>query len=187
MNPDPSSIFSTPVLDSAVLVRTERLRIGVLQSELLASYCEIVCDPSTGLYDEEFPKSSEEALQSLQESVATEPFTVEEWNEYGVFAESTLVGVISHRDFPADDGRMRSRVGYHFNAGFQGRGFATEAVRGLVQTLCENGINEIECVVHPDNIPSLALLRRLGFAQVGFDADANEVVFQYTISDETRR
>lgn len=183
MNPDPASLISTTELDPAVLVRTERLRIGVLHSELLSSYCEIVCDPSTGLFDEEFPKSSDEAYQSLQESASTEPFTVEEWNEYGVFADSTLVGVISHRDFPGDDGRMRSRMGYHFHAGFQGRGFATEAVRGLVQTLCENGINEIECVVHPDNTPSLALLRRLGFAQVGFNAAVNEVVFQYVFAN----
>ena len=182
MNPDPSTPSSYTVLDPAALVQTERLRIGVLQSELFASYCEIVCDPNTGLYDEEFPKSKEEALQSLQESISTEPFSTEEWNEYGVYSDTELVGVISHRESTGSDGRLHSHMGYHFHAGFQGRGFATEAVRGLLSILSEQGICDVECVVHPENTPSLALLKRIGFAQAGFDASANEIVFQYALS-----
>ena len=173
MNPLPA-----PLCDLVPLVQTSRLRIDSLRPECFDAYCEIVCHEDTGRFDDEFPKSLDAADESFQESMEREPFSSEGWNEYGVFTEQgDLVGVVSHCERLCEDGLVRSRMGYHFHPDRQGKGYATEAVRALLTTLFEQGSHEVECVVHPLNERSIALLCRLDFRQVSFDPRANEELY----------
>jgi len=59
-------------------------------------------------------------------------------------------------------------IGYWFAARVRGRGIATEAVRAVVGALASSrpGCSIVaEC--HPENEPSRALLRRIGFVSTG--------------------
>ncbi|WP_243369513.1 GNAT family N-acetyltransferase [Microvirga solisilvae] len=60
-------------------------------------------------------------------------------------------------------------MGYYGVAGMNGRGLMNEAV-GLVSThaFTELGLHRIEANIQPDNEPSRALVKRLGFRQEGF-------------------
>lgn len=60
-------------------------------------------------------------------------------------------------------------MGYYAVAGMNGRGLMGEAV-GLVVThaFTELGLHRIEANIQPDNAPSRALVKRLGFRQEGF-------------------
>jgi RimJ/RimL family protein N-acetyltransferase len=95
----------------------------------------------------------------------------------------------------ADDGRQlvghcgfhgppdvigRAEIGYTVFSAFRGKGFAKEAARGLVEWAFEQGEREVYASVSPDNAPSLAVVRALGFIQVGTqedDVDGLELVF----------
>lgn len=174
----PSDFF----LETSLLVQTQRLTLRSLIEDHFSQYCEIVCDPSIGDFDNEFPKSPGQAQDSFQESLSCPPLSPEVWNEYGVFdEESRLVGLVSHFDSEAIPGERKSRVGYHFHSRFQGRGYGTEAVGALVSLLLEHGVQSVEGIVHPENKPSVSLLKRLGFSLIGFDIAKNEILFQLSM------
>jgi [ribosomal protein S5]-alanine N-acetyltransferase len=73
-------------------------------------------------------------------------------------------------------------VGYTVFEGFRGRGYATEAARALIAwAQAEHGVHRFIASVAPDNVPSLALVRRLGFVQTGSqwdEEDGEELVFE---------
>ncbi len=59
-------------------------------------------------------------------------------------------------------------VGYTFSEKFHHKGYATEALRGLVKYLfSEKGVVRIEAKVMPQNLPSVKLLKRVGFENEG--------------------
>jgi RimJ/RimL family protein N-acetyltransferase len=74
----------------------------------------------------------------------------------------------------------RAEIGYTIFAAYRGHGYAKEAARALVEWAFEQGQREVFASVAPDNAPSLAVLRSLGFLQVGTqldDVDGPELVF----------
>ena len=74
----------------------------------------------------------------------------------------------------------RAEIGYTVFAPFRGRGFAKEAARALVGWAFAQGETEVYASVSPDNEPSLAVVKSLGFKQVGTqddEVDGLELVF----------
>ena len=73
-------------------------------------------------------------------------------------------------------------VGYAIFPEFRGRGYATEAARGLLEWAeRERGIRRFVASVRPDNEPSLAVVRKLGFTHTGEhmdEIDGLELVFE---------
>lgn len=60
-------------------------------------------------------------------------------------------------------------LGYYGVAGASGRGLMSEAVRAVVtQSFRELGLHRLEANIQPDNKPSRALVKRLGFRQEGY-------------------
>jgi [ribosomal protein S5]-alanine N-acetyltransferase len=60
-----------------------------------------------------------------------------------------------------------SEIGYMLAPGAQGRGLAGEAIAGLIGLLFTEGHRRLFADVDPDNLRSIALLERLGFALEG--------------------
>jgi RimJ/RimL family protein N-acetyltransferase len=74
----------------------------------------------------------------------------------------------------------RAEIGYTVFVPFRGWGFATEAAKALTEWALAQGEKRVFASVSPDNGPSLAVIRHLGFAQVGTqedDVDGLELVF----------
>ncbi|MEZ4437194.1 MAG: GNAT family N-acetyltransferase [bacterium] len=73
-------------------------------------------------------------------------------------------------------------LGYHFLPAAQGRGHATEAARAaLDHAFAALGAREVLAWSHPDNVRSVALLGRCGFAAEGPDpAERGELRFRLT-------
>ena len=74
----------------------------------------------------------------------------------------------------------RAEIGYTVFTPYRRRGFAQEAARALVEWAFAQGEKEVFASVSPDNQPSLAVLRSLGFTQVGSqhdEIDGLELVF----------
>ncbi|MFL5680814.1 MAG: GNAT family N-acetyltransferase [Chloroflexota bacterium] len=91
-----------------------------------------------------------------------------------------LVGSVGFHGPPNDDGRVE--VGYHVEPEFRRRGFATEAVRALLDWAWrEHSISRFRASVAPTNMASLAVVGGLGFRQTGRqwdDIDGEELVFE---------
>ena len=76
-------------------------------------------------------------------------------------------------------------VGYTIFAEHRRHGYATEAVRALLDWARVEGIHRFVASVGPQNEPSLAIVRRLGFVEVGRhwdDEDGEELEFELTPS-----
>lgn len=66
-------------------------------------------------------------------------------------------------------GFQNAYLGYYGMTGFSGRGLMTEGVRLTVQTAFNDvGLHRLEANIQPENMKSIALVRRLGFRNEGF-------------------
>ena len=90
-------------------------------------------------------------------------------------------GAVGHCGFHGPPDRIgRAEIGYTVFSQFRGRGYAQEAAKGLVDFAFARGEREVYAAVSPSNAPSLAVVRRLGFKQVGTqedEVDGLELVF----------
>lgn len=90
-------------------------------------------------------------------------------------------GVVGHCGFHGPPQTIgRAEIGYTVFSEFRGRGFAKEAARGLVEWAFAQGEREVYASISPDNAPSLAVVKWLGFTQVGTqedEVDGLELVF----------
>jgi ribosomal-protein-alanine N-acetyltransferase len=91
-----------------------------------------------------------------------------------------VIGSAGFHAPPDEDGRVE--VGYRVEPGYRRQGVASEVVRALFDWAArEHGVTRFRASVSPDNLPSLAVIGRLGFRQVGVqmdDIDGEEYVFE---------
>ena len=91
-----------------------------------------------------------------------------------------IIGSAGFHSPPDVDGRVE--IGYRVEPDYRRLGVATEVVRALFDwSMREHGVQRFRASVAPDNLPSLAVVRRLGFRQTGVqvdDIDGEEIVFE---------
>jgi RimJ/RimL family protein N-acetyltransferase len=87
-----------------------------------------------------------------------------------VWVDERLVGWVDY-DLDSDHdwlGPGEVNVGYYFFAEARGKGYASRAVELLLEHLNHDTEHSVATLlIHPENVRSLALARRLGFAQNG--------------------
>ena len=85
-------------------------------------------------------------------------------------AERALVGDIGFKGSPDD--RQTVEIGYSILPAFQGRGYATEAARALLDWgLARPGVRRVVANCLADNAASIRVLRKAGMRQTGRDRD----------------
>jgi len=90
---------------------------------------------------------------------------------YGLWAlelrdTGSVIGAVLLVPLPGGDGQVE--IGWHLNPDYWGRGYATEAGRGVVGlAFGARGLAEVLAVVYPDNAKSIAVCRRLGMTHLG--------------------
>jgi RimJ/RimL family protein N-acetyltransferase len=94
---------------------------------------------------------------------------------------SGSLGTIGHCGFHGPPEVIgRAEIGYTVFETFRGQVFAKEAAGALVRWAFEQGEGSVYASIAPDNAPSLAVVKALGFKQVGTqidDVDGLELVF----------
>jgi RimJ/RimL family protein N-acetyltransferase len=97
----------------------------------------------------------------------------------GAVTDAVVVGNAGFHGPPDEEGRVE--LGYTVVAEHRRRGFAEEAVRALMSWAANvAGVTRYRASVGPWNAPSLGLVRKLGFVQVGVqwdEVDGEEIVF----------
>ena len=107
------------------------------------------------------------------------------WMPRAIAAGGAMVGHIGFHGPPGVNGPRKVgalEVGYTIFEPFRRRGYATEAVKGILAWAHdEHGVRHFVASVGPENEASLALVGRLGFRQTGTqwdDEDGEELVFE---------
>lgn len=99
--------------------------------------------------------------------------------------------LIGHIGFHGAPGRNALKapdaveIGYRIFFEHRRRGYATEAVQTLLGWARAQGIDHFVASVGPENVPSLAIIRQLGFREVGRhwdDEDGEELEFELVVS-----
>jgi [ribosomal protein S5]-alanine N-acetyltransferase len=92
-------------------------------------------------------------------------------------AERTVIGNGGFKGPPTEAGRVE--IGYSLLEGYQGRGLATEAVRGLIGwAFGRPDVRIVAAQTLPSLAPSIRLLERSGFTAKGPGTDEGAILFE---------
>jgi RimJ/RimL family protein N-acetyltransferase len=111
-----------------------------------------------------------------------------EWLVRAVVLREAGRPMVGHAGFHGKPGTNESRrpdaveMGYTIFEPYRGRGLATEAILGLMSwARDERGVGGFVLSIAPDNVPSLRIAAKLGFAETGRhwdEVDGEELEFQ---------
>jgi [ribosomal protein S5]-alanine N-acetyltransferase len=132
----------------------------------------------------ELPEQLDNFLQfrivDLEEDPAAQPWLGRAIVHTQPDGSRRFVGTVGFHSPPDADGRVE--VGYRVEPEYRRQGVASEVVRGLFDWAArEHGVRRFRASVAPDNVPSRAIVSRLGFRQTGVqidDVDGEELVFE---------
>ncbi|WP_112242539.1 GNAT family N-acetyltransferase [Kribbella monticola] len=144
---------------------TERLTLRRFRAEDAAAFAAYRSVPEVARYQSwEAPVSIEEATALVREFAAGNP-SAPGWFQYAIDLDGVLIGDIGLK---LHENLMQAEIGFTLGPQYQGQGYATEAVRGLLDHLfVERKLHRVSAECDARNVASAALLRRLGFRDEG--------------------
>jgi RimJ/RimL family protein N-acetyltransferase len=93
-----------------------------------------------------------------------------------------VIGSAGFHDFPDENGMIE--IGYGIVPEMQNQGLGTELLLGMWKLICaRTDVKILRYTVSPDNAPSLHLVRKLGFTEIGVQIDPEdgpELIFEMT-------
>jgi [ribosomal protein S5]-alanine N-acetyltransferase len=164
------------LINSEAILETERMKLEPLKKyhadylyplfQNSRIYCYIPQNPPTSL------ASLQQRYQKLESRLS--PSNDEAWLNWAVRLKQVTplqyVGRIEASILP----NRIAEIAYEFAPEFWGHGYATEACQCFLQLLfADYSVNEALAIVDTRNKASICLLERLGFEQIGFQAEAD--------------
>ena len=107
-----------------------------------------------------------------------------EWCPHAVVLDGQMIGHAGYHGPPgvnANQSPGAVEIGYTIEEPWRGHGYATAAAIELLRRAEERGVRHYVASATPDNEPSLAIMRKLGFRQTGEaidEEDGLELVFE---------
>ena len=157
-----------PTLFLPTKMRTARLELRLLTLQEAPQFLALA-RKNRHLLIESFPRSA--GVESLDETHAllagqNHKAATGEAFYYGVWRSHQLVGQFQIKNL---DWKTRAaELGYFIDPEFQRRGFATELLELAVKELVhQRGFRRMSARILPENLPSLALARKVGFQEEG--------------------
>ncbi|MFG2818447.1 GNAT family N-acetyltransferase [Kitasatospora sp. NPDC048365] len=148
------------------MIDTPRLRLRRFRPEDAPAMAAYRSDPQVARYQGwESPLSAEAAEAQVASYAAGDP-RQPGWFQYAIElrAEGRLIGdlgVCLHENL------RQAEVGFTLAADRQGHGYASEAVRALVDALFAGGLHKVSAECDARNTSSARLLERVGFRREG--------------------
>jgi RimJ/RimL family protein N-acetyltransferase len=149
-------------------IPTARLTLLSLGAEHADELVGVLGDPALHSFIGGRPETLEQLRARYARWAAGSPDPEVRWLNWAIrFDEAgRLVGTVQ-----ATVTGTRAEVAWVVGTGWQGRGFATEAARGLVAWLGEAGVRTVVAHVHPGNVASARVARALGLRPTGQQLD----------------
>jgi ribosomal-protein-alanine N-acetyltransferase len=162
-------------------ILTDRLDLVLLRRAWLEAFASKAALPDLGFTDPDgFLAGSETLVDWRLQQIASDP-SQEPWLIRAIVLRETGTAV-GYANFHAPpDERGMVEIGYTIVPSQRRRGYAFEAAGGMWAWAARNGARILRASMSPDNEPSLALIRRAGFAEVGSqmdEIDGLELIFE---------
>lgn len=143
-----------------ILLKTARLIIRNFTQNDHNDLFEYLSDKETYIYEPGEPISLQEAITLCDERSKNDHFLA-------VQLKDTVIGHIYFCQIEPQK-LMTWEIGYIFNKKFHGNGFATEAVKAVIEYgFYERNVHKIIAHCSPDNVPSWKLLERVNMKREG--------------------
>lgn len=148
-----------------MFVRTERLglrRFTTADAEAFAAYRSA---PEVARYQSwEAPVSMPAAVALVADFSEGDP-AAPGWFQYAIDLDGVLIGDLG---LNLHENLMQAELGFTLSPAYQGQGYATEAVRGLLDHLFVDwNLHRVSAECDARNTASARLLKRVGFKQEG--------------------
>ena len=162
--------FSDTTIRSAPTLETERLRLRAFRRDDLDAHAATLADPEVMRHLGGSPTSREDAWRKLMMAAGQWPVLGYGYWAVETKADGRLVGQAGLCDFERgltpDLGGL-PEMGWIFDPSVHGQGIAGEACRAVIDWAERSlGRTPIWSIISPDNLPSMKLAERLGFAPV---------------------
>lgn len=145
---------------------TERLLINPLRLEDAPAIFSARTNPTTNAFLPWKPKAVEEVEEHIRKARLIPANTEDSWYLLGTRLKETgeLVGDLGIHFLGPNN--QQAEIGYMILDGYQGRGYATEAVQGVLAYLFTTyKKHRLTAAVDPENTHSIQLLKRVGMRQ----------------------
>ncbi|WP_343538528.1 GNAT family protein [Sphingobacterium thalpophilum] len=140
------------------LYNTERLIVRRFRESDVTAFLDYMSDPRVNCF-------LEEKLSNMQDALADVRKKSKDRSQFAVCRKED--GMLIGHLYAMEEGDTYN-VGWHFNTKIEGRGFATEAAKGLFDYLFRRkNARRIYCYVEDYNTRSRQLCKRLGMRQEG--------------------
>jgi len=121
------------------------------------------------------------ALEFVRDRLTESPDESSWWLHFAVIpgeaAHRTLIGSVGYKGPPSSDGTVE--VGYGIVAEYQRRGYASEAVRGLVaRAFAVPSVRRVIAETYPALIASIGVLQKCGFRSIGDGSEPGVIRFE---------
>ena len=150
-----------------MLLSTERLVLRRFRPDDVAAFASYRSDPEIARFQSwEVPVSLVAAAALVDEFVAADPPSPG-WFQYAVElrSERLLIGDVGVN---VHDNRTQAEIGFTVAAAYQGRGYAIEAVRRVLDHhFADKGLCRVSAECDARNLRSARLLERAGFRREG--------------------
>ncbi|MCQ4138302.1 GNAT family N-acetyltransferase [Chryseobacterium sp. EO14] len=148
-------------------LETERLLIRDLTLDDKQAVFNYRSDAEANKFQSWIPKTLEDVEQFIQKN-NKEFNQPESWYQVLITEKDTkaVIGDIGIHFFGAEN--LQAELGITLNKDFQGRGYASEALKGVINFLFSDlKKHRIMASIDPENIDSLKLMERIGFRKEG--------------------
>lgn len=145
-----------------ITIKTERLSIRLTKKEDWRSFQKIWDDQNKSeyaIYDNPKDLSDDAVRQRIKKWADNQSL---EHIFLVVILGSEVIGFINF-----NLRRNRHEISYGFQREYQRKGFAKEAVSAALSELSQNGVKKFSAGTGLKNIPSVKLLKSVGFKQIG--------------------
>jgi RimJ/RimL family protein N-acetyltransferase len=167
-------------------IATERLELVWLSPELIAAILDSRRDEIAFAIPDDWPDDHARRFLAFRLRQTNDDPSRAPWLVRAIVLPESreMIGHIGFHGPPGINARRDPaavEVGYTVFPEHRRRGYAAEAVRALLGWAQEQGVGRFIASVAPHNEPSLRLVRRLGFAEVGShwdNEDGEELEFE---------
>ena len=147
-----------------VFVTTERLVVRRFEPADVEAFAAYRSDPAVARYQVwTAPVPAEDARCLVAEFAAADE-QAPGWFQYAVEAGGVLVGDVA---ICRHDNGLQAELGFTLATAHQGRGYAGEAVRSVLDRVFATGVRRVSAECDARNAASVRLLERLGFRREG--------------------
>ncbi len=156
-------------LTTMIVLKTQRLQLRPLQESDLPTFAAYRSDPEVARYQSWTPPYSlDQAVAFLEGMKCAEPGMPGTWYQLAAELQGQpgIIGDCAFQVLPDDP--HQAQIGYTFSRPFQKQGYATEAVRALLDFLfMEYRLHRVTATCDAENGASVKLLERIGMRREG--------------------